>query len=95
MITPSLRAKMVDWRIEVLSSYKMSEECFFRSVKFMDIFFKKTPRKLEVSDLHLIGATSMFIASKYEEIYPFKLTTIHEKICRKKFLKAEITAMEQ
>jgi cyclin B len=46
MITPNLRAKMVDWMIEVLSSYKMSEECFFRSVKFMDLYFKKTPRKL-------------------------------------------------
>ena len=35
-ITKSLRAKMVDWMIEVLSSYKMSEDSFFRSVSFMD-----------------------------------------------------------
>ena len=35
-ITPSLRAKMVDWMIEVLSSYKMTEHSFFRSIGFMD-----------------------------------------------------------
>lgn len=43
----------------------MSEEAFFRSVKYMDIFFKKVPKKLEVSDLHLVGVATMFMASKY------------------------------
>lgn len=66
LITSQLRAKMVDWMIEVLSSYKMSEEAFFRSCKYMDLFFKRTTKKLEVSDLHLVGVASMFMASKYE-----------------------------
>ena len=35
-ISKSLRAKMIDWMVEVLSSYKMSEDTFFRSVNFMD-----------------------------------------------------------
>ena len=66
MITSQLRAKMVDWMIEVLSSYKMSEECFFRSVRYMDLLFKNTTRKLQVADLHLVGITAMFTAAKYE-----------------------------
>ena len=36
---------MVDWMIEVLSSYKMNEDTFFRSVKLMDSFLKKTKAK--------------------------------------------------
>ena len=32
----------------------------------MDMLFKKCERKLEVSDLHLVGVVSMFVASKYE-----------------------------
>jgi hypothetical protein len=32
----------------------------------MDLFFKRVTRKLEVSDLHLIGVASMFLSSKYE-----------------------------
>jgi len=35
---------------------------------------------MEVSDLHITGVTCMFIASKFEDIYPLKMKTIHEKI---------------
>jgi hypothetical protein len=64
---------MVDWMIEVLSSYKMSEETFFKSVYIMDSYLRKCKDKLEAKDLHLIGIASMFIAGKYEEIHPLKL----------------------
>ena len=53
----------------------------------MDLLFKNTTKKLQVSDLHLVGVVSMFSAAKYEEIYPFKLNVIYDKICRKKFTK--------
>ena len=86
-ITATLRSKMVDWMIEVLSSYKMTEETFFRSVYLMDAFMKKSPRKLEIKDLHLVGVTAMFSAAKYEEIHPLKLSVIYDKIARKKFKK--------
>ena len=35
-ISLNMRAKMVDWMIEVLSSYKFSEQCFCYSVRLMD-----------------------------------------------------------
>lgn len=38
----------------------------------------------EIADLHLIGVTSMFIASKYEDIYPLKMKMVFEKIAHKK-----------
>lgn len=74
--------------IEVLSSYKMTEETFFKSVYIMDQYMKKSTARLEVKDLHLIGITSMFIASKYEEIHPLKLEVLYDKIARKKFRKS-------
>ena len=72
---------MVDWMIEVLASYKCSEQTFFLAVRILDLYLYKTDkytiylfnRVLELSDLHLTGVTSMFIACKYEEIYPMKL----------------------
>ena len=76
-ISASLRSKMVDWMIEVLSSYKMSEETFFRSVYMMDAYMKNSSQRLEVKDLHLIGVSSMFSAAKYEEIHPLKLSVIY------------------
>lgn len=87
-ISSSLRSKMVDWMIEVLSSYKMTEETFFKSVFVMDAYMKRASAKLEVKDLHLVGVAAMFIASKYEEIHPLKLEVLYDKIARKKFRKA-------
>ena len=40
------------------------------SVSLLDRFFKNKLDPKEISDLHIIGVTSMFIASKYEDIYP-------------------------
>ena len=45
--------------------------------------------------MHLVGVTSMFIASKYEEIYPFKLKLVYEKIGHKKIPIEEIKKKEQ
>lgn len=45
--------------------------------------------------MHLVGVTSMFIASKYEEIYPFKLKLVYEKIGHKKIPIEEIKNKEQ
>jgi hypothetical protein len=93
-INSSLRSKMIDWMIEVLSSYKMSEETFFRSTYLLDSYLKCSNHRLEVKDLHLIGITSMFSAAKYEEIHPFKLNVVYDKIARKKFRKDEILEKE-
>jgi hypothetical protein len=85
---------MIDWMIEVLSSYKMTEETFFRSVYLMDAFLNKSGTRLEVKDLHLVGVTAMFSAAKYEEIHPIKLQIIFDKIARRKFKKADILDKE-
>ena len=75
---------MVDWMVEVLCSYKCSDQTFFIAVRVLDFYFVKSERQLEVSDLHLSGVTSMFIAAKYEEIHPMKLQVVHDKIAHKK-----------
>lgn len=80
--------------IEVLSSYKMSEETFFRSIYLMDGYLRSCPGRLEVKDLHLIGVTAMFAGAKYEEIHPLKLSVIYDKIARKKFKKTDILDKE-
>lgn len=44
--------------------------------------------------MHLIGVTCMFIACKFEEIYPVKLQVVHEKIAHKKLSKDDIREKE-
>ena len=42
----------------------------------------------------MIGVTTIFIACKYEEIYPLRLQTVHERIAHKKLAAEQIKAKE-
>lgn len=75
---------MTDWMIEVLTNFKCDDQTYFLAVNLQDRFLKNTHEPKEVSDLHIIGVTCMFIASKFEDIYPLKMKTIHEKIAHQK-----------
>lgn len=93
-IPPNIRAKMIDWMVEVLCSYKCSNHTFFVAVNYLDSFFKYTEKKYDINDLHLAGVASMFLASKFEEIWPLRIRVVHEKIAHKKFSKEEIRDKE-
>lgn len=93
-ITASLRARMVDWMIEVLTNFKCDDQTFFSAVSLLDRYLKKQTTSHEITDLHLIGVTCMYIACKYEDIQPLKIKMVHEKIAHKKLTIEEIRKME-
>ena len=96
-ITERMRTRMVDWMIEVLSNYHCDESTYFESVNLMDRYFKECENRkkvLEPSELHLIGVTSMFIASKYQDIYPLRLKIVQDKIAHNKLTCKEIINKE-
>jgi hypothetical protein len=75
-IDQSLRGRMVDWMIEVLTSYKCSNRTFFKTVDIMDRYFQFESKCIPISRLHLVGVTSIYVATKVEEVYPIKLKTV-------------------
>ena len=83
-ITANLRARMVDWMIEVLTNFKCEDQTFFLAISLLDRYLKNKRECQEIADLHIMGVTTMFIASKYEDIYPLKMKMIFEKIAHKK-----------
>ena len=93
-INPYIRTKMVDWMIEVLSVFDASEETFFLAINIMDLFFWKTPTIYKSENVHLIGVAAMFIASKFQEIYPISLTEFVHKIGHDQFKKEDVKKME-
>eukprot|EP00357_Protocruzia_adherens_P000031 CAMPEP_0115021702 /NCGR_PEP_ID=MMETSP0216-20121206/31065_1 /TAXON_ID=223996 /ORGANISM="Protocruzia adherens, Strain Boccale" /LENGTH=313 /DNA_ID=CAMNT_0002394151 /DNA_START=545 /DNA_END=1483 /DNA_ORIENTATION=- len=93
-ITAGLRAKMVDWMIEVLTSFKCSEETFFLAVNIMDRYLKKNKERMTARDLHLIGVASMFLATKFEDIYPIRLKEFFVDVGHKRLPKEEIKECE-
>lgn len=77
------RAKMIDWMVEVLTAFKCEDQTFFLAVNIMDRFFdqcNKNKQILELHDLHTTGVACMFIASKYQDIFPLLLKTVFNKI---------------
>ncbi len=93
-VSERMRMRMVDWMIEVLANYKCDNMTFFESINLMDRYFKKSNKALNPQDLHLIGVTSMYLASKFVDIYPLRIRTVYEKISHKKLSMTEIIKKE-
>ena len=83
---------MVDWMIEVCSSFRCTQRAYFLSIKLFDQYLLKistTGIVLQNKDVHAIGVTSMYLASKYEDIYP-----LHSKVVSQKIAHGAITPQE-
>ncbi|XP_017777159.1 PREDICTED: G2/mitotic-specific cyclin-A [Nicrophorus vespilloides] len=67
-ISHSMRTILVDWLVEVAEEYKLYTETLYLAVNYIDRFlsFMSVVR----AKLQLVGTAAMFIAAKYEEIYP-------------------------
>ncbi|KAK3100665.1 hypothetical protein FSP39_023363 [Pinctada imbricata] len=67
-ITTSMRSILIDWLVEVSEEYKLHRETLFLTVNYIDRFLSQMA--VQRGKLQLVGAASMFLAAKYEEIYP-------------------------
>lgn len=76
---------MVDWMVEVLTTFKNSDQTFFLAVNLMDRYFKEVDKIVTSQELHLCGVVTMFIASKYEDVVPLLMRTVVNKIGHNKF----------
>jgi hypothetical protein len=76
-IQPHLNAKMrsvlVDWLIEVHFRLKLQTETLFLALNYVDRFLSKVSIPIVHHQLQLIGVTGLFVASKFEEIYPIEM----------------------
>lgn len=94
-VSPSSRAKLVNWMMEVLDLFECSKAAFFLSVRVMDCFFRQTGKCVLEQELHLLGVVCMFVASKFEDVNPLTMKVVYERIGHKKFTKGEIKRGER
>ena len=88
---------MTDWMVEVCTSFKCSKRSYFLAVRCFDTFLVIMRKKgvvLTNKDVHCIGVTAMYLASKYEDIYPLHSKIVSEKIAHKAISAKEILAKE-
>ncbi|KAG7207685.1 hypothetical protein KM043_009304 [Ampulex compressa] len=63
-----MRALLVDWMVEVQESFELNHETLYLAVKLVDLYLTKVTVGKET--LQLLGAATLFIASKYDERIP-------------------------
>jgi len=67
-INMNMRAILVDWLVEVAEEYKLHDETLYLAVNYIDRFLSQM--SVLRGKLQLVGTAAMFIAAKFEEIYP-------------------------
>ena len=90
-INARMRAILIDWLIDVHLKYKLVPQTMYIAVNLIDRYLEKndTNRK----KLQLVGVTAMFIACKYEEIYPPDLKDF-VYITDGAYVKSDVLSME-
>lgn len=91
-INHSMRTILVDWLVEVCEEYRLQNETLCLAVSYIDRFL--SVMSVVRAKLQLVGTAAMFIAAKYEEIYPpnvgeFVYITDHT------YTKSQVLRMEQ
>ncbi|KAM8827871.1 G2/mitotic-specific cyclin-B1 isoform 3-T3 [Spinachia spinachia] len=67
-VTGNMRAILVDWLVQVSLKFRLLQETMYMTVGIIDRFLQEKP--VPKKQLQLVGVTAMFLASKYEEMYP-------------------------
>lgn len=67
-IGESLRSSLVDTLVDAHLKFKLLPQTLFKTVRIIDRMISLN--EVSKSRLHLLGVASLFISSKYEEIYP-------------------------
>ncbi|XP_072937167.1 G2/mitotic-specific cyclin-B3 isoform X2 [Epargyreus clarus] len=98
-ITSWMRALLVDWMVEVQESFELNHETLYLAVKLVDLFLTKSTKTqaekdhLTKEELQLLGASALFIASKFDERIP-PLVDDFLYICDGAYTLSQLLAME-
>ncbi len=70
---------MLDWLVEVTFAFRCTERTYFLVAAIFDAYLRSS-EGLTDSDVHLLGITCLFLASKYEDLKPLSARVIASKI---------------
>lgn len=91
-IKDTSRAFLIEWIIDVHRKFRLVPEALYVTQFIIDQYMSR--KKIEKSQLHLLGVSTLLIATKYEEIYPPDLTDFLQ-VSENKFSKDTVLNMEK
>ena len=74
---------MADWMIEVTTSFKCNSKTYFVAMSILDKYLiaaRQNESLLSNSDIHKVGVVSMYLSSKFEDVFPLHSKIVSEKI---------------
>ncbi|CAH8845937.1 unnamed protein product [Trichobilharzia szidati] len=93
-VTPRMRYILINWLVQVHYSYKLQPETLYLTIAIMDRYLLKSSQTLTRDEFQLIGVSALFIAAKFEEMYPPEITDF-SSITNNAFSKSDIRNSEQ
>lgn len=73
-ITPDMRARLIDWLVDVSVDFRLVTESLYLTVAYLDKYLSCC--RITKADLQLLAVSCLCIATKFEEIYPPPLDKI-------------------
>jgi len=89
----SMRRTLVDWMAEMQDHWQLGHTTFYASIRLVDLFLS-LKENCPKNELQLLGATTLFMASKFHERYVPGLAEMVE-ICQNCYTEANFVEMEK
>lgn len=90
--TSRIRTRLVNWCIQIHEQLKLLPETLYLAIAIMDRYFQAVDN-VQQNQVQLIGAVALFVASKYEEIYPPDISDLVH-LCTGNYHRRDIIKME-
>lgn len=68
LINEDMRQILIDWLVDVHLSFELKEQTLYLALAYLNTYASTTD--ITKHDYQLVGIACLWIASKYEEIYP-------------------------
>lgn len=89
-VTVEMRAILVDWLVDVHSSFELREQTLYLALAYLNEY--AAVAEVTKQDYQLVGIACLWIASKYEEIYPPRMSSFTQ-VTDSSYSSAELKAM--
>ncbi|KAA3679872.1 G2/mitotic-specific cyclin-B2 [Paragonimus westermani] len=93
-VNPRMRYILVNWLVQIHHSYKLQPETLYLCIALLDRYLMKHSKELTKDRFQLVGIATLFIAAKFEEMYPPDISDF-TAVTHNAFNKSDIRNCEQ
>lgn len=95
----SVRTKLMDWLTQVVKTLKIGPSTIFMTFNILDKLLHKLKFVIEKDEVFFIGMISLNLATKYLELFKFRVSDIkhyllHNKYTEKQLIKGEVAVLK-